>query len=129
MVHTQAEAKRFFVDKVVQRARTEAVPLSDAERGMLSWSESDPDFIADPQHVARLVEQLASEMPDEEYEEKVAGLLKRRFAEEVAADPGAQDAWQAALSVLNQGDHYIAIMIDRAVGGRLKLKRWWEFWR
>jgi hypothetical protein len=70
LVHTQSEAKRFFVEKVIRRARTERVFLSDAERGMLSWSESDPDFIADPQ----LVEQLASEMSDEEYEKKIADL-------------------------------------------------------
>jgi hypothetical protein len=125
VIHTQAEAKRFFAERAVQRARDEGVPLSDAERGMLSWSESDPELTADPQ----LVKQLASEMPDEEYEEKITGLLNRRFAEEIAADPGAKDAWRHALSVLNQGDHYIAIMIDRAVGARLKVKRWWEFWR
>jgi hypothetical protein len=29
--------------------------------------------------------------------------------------------------VLKQGDHYILIMIDRAVG--TKLKRWWESWK
>jgi hypothetical protein len=29
--------------------------------------------------------------------------------------------------VLKQGHHYILIMIDRAVG--TKLKRWWEFWK
>jgi hypothetical protein len=61
MVRTQSEAKRFFVDKVVARARVERVSLSDAERQMLSWSESDPDFIVDP----RLPQQLASEMSDE----------------------------------------------------------------
>jgi hypothetical protein len=127
MVHTQSEAKRFFVERVVKRARDEGVPLSDAERRMLSWSESDPEFTADPQNVVQLAEQLASEMSDEQYEEKIAGLLDRRFAEEVAADPGAKDAWQQALSVLGQGDHYIGIMIDRAVGDRLKLKKWWQF--
>lgn len=129
MVHTQSEAKRFFVEKVIQQARTERVPLSDAERHMLSWSESDPEFTTDPQVLMQLAEQLASEMSDEEYEEKVAGLLSRRFAEEAAAVPDATAAWQQALSVLNQGDHYISIMIGRAVGDRLKLKRWWEFWR
>jgi hypothetical protein len=125
MIHTQTEAKRFFVERVVQRARDEGAALSEAERGMLPWSESDPEFVADPQ----LAAQLASEMSDEEYEAKIAALLDRRFAEEVAADPGAKDTWQHAFSVLNAGDHYIAIMIHRAVGARLKLKRWWEFWR
>ena len=119
-VHTQSEAKRFFVEKVIHRARTERVFLSDAERRMLSWSESDPEFIADPQ----LVEQLASEMSDEEYEKKIAGLLERQFAEDVAVDPATKGAWRHALSVLDQGDHHIAIMIDRAVGDRFK--RWWQ---
>ncbi len=36
MVRTQSEAKRFFVDKVVARARVERVPLSDAERQIRS---------------------------------------------------------------------------------------------
>jgi hypothetical protein len=103
--------------------------LSDAERRMLSWSESDPEFTADPQDAVQLAERLASETSDEEYEEKIAGLLDRRFAEEVAGDPGAQGDWRHAASVLNQGDHYIAIMINRGLGARLKLKRWWEFWR
>jgi hypothetical protein len=37
MVHSQAEAKRLVVEKVVTQARVEGVPLSDAERKM-------PDF-------------------------------------------------------------------------------------
>ena len=117
-VRNQAEAKRFFVERVIQQARTERVPLSDAERQMLSWSESDPDFIADP----KLVEQLALELPDDAYEEKIAGLLNRGFEEDAAVDPRAAAAWQHARSVLGQGDHYIAIMIDRGVGSRFK--RW-----
>jgi hypothetical protein len=39
MVHTQAEAKAFFVERVIQRATTEGVSLSAAERWMLRfWS-------------------------------------------------------------------------------------------
>ncbi len=40
MIRTHSEAKRFLVDKVVAQARVERMPLSDAERQMLSWSES-----------------------------------------------------------------------------------------
>src|SRR5438552_3273420 len=123
MIQSQTEAKRFFVEKVIQRALAEGMPLSDAERQMLSWSESDPEFIADPQ----LADQLASEMSDEQYEGKIAGLLRRRFVEDIAVDPEAKGAWQRARSVLEQGDHYIAIIIDRAVGSRLK--RWWDIGR
>lgn len=123
MVKTQTEAKRFFAEKVIQGAKSEGVSLSPAERWMLLFSESDPEFDVDP----RRVDELESEMPDEEYEAKIAGLLKRSYAADVAADAGARAAWQQAHSVLAQGDHYMQIMIDRAVG--TKLKRWWQFWK
>jgi hypothetical protein len=123
MFNTQGEAKRFFVEKVVQRARHEGVALSAAERWMLLFPQSDPEFDVDPRRVA----ELASEMSDEEYEAKIEGLLKRGLAADLAADAGARTTWQQAHSVLAQGDHYIQIMIDRAMGGTLK--RWWEFWR
>lgn len=34
--------------------------------------------------------------------------------------------WKQARSVLGQGDHYLLVMIDRAVGRQLK--PWWKFW-
>jgi hypothetical protein len=123
MVRTQSEAKRFFVDKVVEQARAERTSLSDAERQMLSWSESDPEYDVDPTLPGR----LESEMSDEEYETKVAGLLTRSFAADVAARPEAASAWKQAAEVLNEGDHYILMMVDEAIGRRLK--RWWQFWR
>ena len=101
-MNTQSEAKRFFATKTIERARTEGVVLSDAERRMLYWAESDPEFKADP----TLVEQLASEMSDEDYEAKIAALLKNALAADSAIDSGAPQVWRKARSVLEQGDHY-----------------------
>ena len=44
---TQTDAKQFLVARVIEQATSEGVHLSDAERHMLSWSESDPDFTPD----------------------------------------------------------------------------------
>jgi hypothetical protein len=123
MFNSQSDAKRFVVEQVLAQARAENVQLSDAERKMLSWSESDPDFIVDPQ----LPAQLASEISDEEYERKVVGLLSRRFEVGVAADPAAEAQWRQAADVLHQGDHYLLVMLDKALGSHVK--RWWQFWR
>jgi hypothetical protein len=123
MMHTQAEAKQFFATKAIARAQLEGTPLSGAEQRMLWWSESDPEFSADP----ALGEQLASEISDEQYETKIAGLLKRSFAADVAAGIDARSMWQQARSVLKQSDHYILIMVDRAIDS--ELKPWWRFWR
>ena len=123
MVESQTEAKRFFVEKVLRQAQVEALLLSDAEQRMLSWSESDPDIVIDPHLPGR----LAAEMSDAEYESKITGLLRRSFAADVAANPDDEAQWKQAAAVLHQGDHYILVMLDAAIGGRLK--RWWQFWR
>ncbi len=105
-VTTQTQARQFFEDKIVQQAGAEGVLLSADERLMLKWSESAPDSIAD-------------------YEDKIAGLLSRCYAREIAADRGAKKALADAFATLNRGDHYVLIMINRAVGRQLT--PWWKF--
>ena len=119
---SQAEARLFFVERIVQQAQRDGVPLSDDERETLLWSESAPDSVADPM----LAERLAAEISEDDYESKIVGLLKRSFKRDIAADPGAKDEWRAALTALSRGDHYILIMIGEAV--ERDLKPWWQFW-
>ena len=90
---------------------------------MLSWSESDPGFKPDP----ALVDQLAAEISDEEYEAKVAGLLQRSYRHDVASNSGARHTYQQAYAVLGEGDHYLLVMIKRGLGRQLR--PWWAFWR
>jgi hypothetical protein len=123
MFATQAEAKRFFVERVLAQARAEQLQLSPAEQGMLSWSESDPSFTPDP----ALVEQLATEVSDEEYEGKIAGLLERSYRHDLTADSANGDRYREAYSVLTRGDHYLVVMIRRALGRYLR--PWWAPWR
>lgn len=123
MVRTLSEAKRFFVERIIGQARLEGMTLSDAEQGMLCWSESDPDIVVDP----RLPEQLAAEISDRDYETKITGLLSRGFKADVQRTPEAAAQWKQASAILHQGDHYILIMLDQAVGR--KLRPWWQFWK
>jgi len=120
VITTQTEAKLFFVNKVIAQARAEGVPLTGAEREMLSWSESDPNIKIDPTLPAR----FKAETSDEEYEKKIVGLLVRSFGTDIAANPQAEDEWKQASRVLHEGDHYILIMLDEAIGPRWK--SWWQ---
>jgi hypothetical protein len=120
VIHTQTDAKKFFVEKVLTEARHKGVRFSEAEQRMLSWSESDPDFTAEP----ALVEQLANEISDEDYESKVSTLLEAAYRRDVESDD-AREQYRHAYSVLRQGDHYILVMIERALGRRLR--PWWKF--
>jgi hypothetical protein len=74
-------------------------------------------FKADP----ALAEQLAAEMSDEEYESKISSLLARSFSADVAANSQAAHLWQQARTVLEEGDYYISIMVERAGRAARKL--------
>jgi hypothetical protein len=109
---SQSQAKTFFVDKIVGQARAERHPLSDNERWMLRFSESDPEFQVD---LARM-SQFEAEISDNDYENKIVGLLQRAYQRDVEADGGAQALYRAASRALHQGDHYLLVMIDQVLG-------------
>ena len=121
MFQTPLQARRFFEDKIAEQADLENVPLSPDERLMLAWSESEPDSVADPELLGR----LAAEISDEDYEAKMAGLLERRYAADLARDSNAKAMWTDAFRALKPADYYIAIMVDRALERRLT--PWWKF--
>ena len=123
MFTSQGQAKRFFVDRIVAQAATDGIPLSEAERQMLGFSESDPEYVVDP----ALVDRLEREISDDDYEAKVADLIRRAWKHDVESDPNARETYREALAVLNESDHYILIMIDRALGR--EWRPWWAFWR
>lgn len=119
---TETAARQFFIDRIVEQARRAGVSLSEAESQMLRWSESAPDSVAEP----ALAERFAAETSDADYESKIVGLLRAGFAQDIEADPRAKERWTAALKVLRRGDHYILVMIDRAISGLVK--PWWRIW-
>ena len=123
MFQTPLQARRFLEDRIAQQADLEGVPLSRDERLMLTWSESEPDSIADPE----LVDRLAAEISDEDYVVKIAGLLARSYAADLARDSTAKAIWTDAFRVLKQADYYMGIMVDQAVGRQLA--PWWTYRR
>ena len=118
---TEDQARRFFIDKLVAEADRSGVALSVNERKTLDWSEVEPGCIGDP----AVAEALSHEISDESYETKISRLLKAAYDHDLAADAGAKAAYRDAYSVLKQGDYYLLIMIERALGRRLR--RWWQF--
>jgi hypothetical protein len=121
MFKTQTDAKRFIIDKVLEQAKIEGVNLSEVERYNLSWSESDPDFKPD----YYLSEALETEIGIDKYEAKVASLIKHAFERDVAAHFDAKSLYREVYAKLNEGDHYIIVMMKSALG--LKLSKWWTF--
>jgi hypothetical protein len=112
---SQGQAKSFFVDRIAEQARAEGSPLSPNQQWMLRFSESDPDFVVDPIRV----NQVDAEISDSDYETKITSLLERAYERDTKADPAVAAKYREASEILHQGDHYLLIMIDRAIGDRL----------
>ena len=114
-VDSESTAKAFFVDKVIQQAEREGMPLSKAQRYMLSWSEADPSFVVDME----LSEQCDAEIPQPDYEKKIQGLIERMYKTDVETNKDLKATYKEAYKKLKQGDHFILIMIGNAIGSKL----------
>jgi hypothetical protein len=112
---SQTEAKRFLIDRIAAQARAEGAALSDEEHWMLGFSESDPEFSVD---VAR-IRQFEAETSEEQFERKISGLLRRCYEREAESNADVKLLYQIAYRRLQQGDHYLWVMVDRALGDEL----------
>jgi hypothetical protein len=102
---TESEAKQFLVEKIAARAIAEGCPLSDYERRMLDFSESAPEFTSDSPSESRSF--LDPDDFDEEFEARMANLLKCAYELDSSSDTGTQQAYRDALATLGPSDHYI----------------------
>jgi hypothetical protein len=62
-------------------------------------------------------------MSDDQYEAKISALLANAYNRDVAPDSGMKEVWKEAYSKLNEGDHYIAVMLEQSLGRKLR-KGW-----
>jgi len=111
------QARAFLADRVIEQAAREQVPLSHIEKRMLTFSETmdaEPDYAAS----AAFDEQCN----EEEYEAKVAGLLKRAYARD--KENNNLGLWKAALRALRDQDCYVLVMVDQARLGSTDSKLW-----
>jgi hypothetical protein len=81
--------------------------LSDVEIQMLGFTETTAS--AKEMEAAAVFER---DFNDEEYEAKVAMLLKRAYQQDMKS--GEETAWDSALTELADEDLYLLVMIERA---------------
>jgi hypothetical protein len=104
------EAKEYLISRIVEEAKREGVALSDLERKELYFTESGwtlPDMKDVNDEFDRTHDQ-------DEYEKKIAGLVKRiekRMRKDGTAD---RDEWRDAIRLLSKEDHYILVIVRQA---------------
>ena len=109
-IETEREAKEYLIGRIVAAAKREGVTLSETERQMLYFSESGwtlPGMLA-------VNEQFESNYDENEYEQKIAGLVRNIQEFDEANGGSEQETWDDAVIKLSKGDHYLLALIDGA---------------
>ena len=119
--HSGREAKEFLISRIVAEAERENAPLSEVERKMLYFTESGwtlPD-------IAEVSEDFDRQYDQNEYEKKIAKLIRKAAKHDRRESHDEYKAWWDAIRFLKKGDHYILVMIAiagiRPAGDQLKL--------
>lgn len=104
-------AKEFLIAQVVEQAQRENEPLSEVERKMLYFTETEatlPDMYA-------VNAQFDSAYDAVEYEKKIAGLLRTAFQRNRKESVESERRWKHAVADLRKEDHYLLVMVDQSL--------------
>ncbi len=105
-------AKNFLISKVIEEAQIEHVSLSDVEKKMLHFTEVHPSL----PDLDELNAEFERDYDADEYEAKIASLLKTARDRDGKESSSGEQHWKDALHALKKEDHYILVMIGQAFG-------------
>src|SRR5579871_2321100 len=95
------EAKEYLIACIVSQAEHDGVPLSEVERKMLYFSETDWS----PADMAAANEEFERCYTQAEFERKIAAVIHRFCASKQDGDDKRN--WEAAVRALQNEDHYL----------------------
>jgi len=104
------QAKNFLVQEMTEQAARENIPVSDIEKKMMYFTESDSASCDNP---AELNDEFEAQHDTAEYEAKVSRLLHHAYNRLKVEDPERKWNWDQAIRALRKGDHYILVLWDR----------------
>ena len=108
MMNTK-QAKDFLLQRAAEQAALENVPLSDLEKRMMYFTESDPASCDNP---IDLNGEFEEKYDTEEYEIKISRLLHHAYKRLKHEDAAKLSNWNEAIHTLRKGDHYILVLLD-----------------
>jgi hypothetical protein len=104
------EAKEFLISRIVEEANRENAPLSEIERKMLYFSETDwtlPDIM-------QVNEEFDREYDQDDYEKRIKNLIIAAAKHDRKESSDQYDSWLEAIRILEKEDHYIVVMAQAA---------------
>ena len=91
------EAKDFLVQQTAEQAALERVPLSDLEKRMMYFTETDEC----PENPIALNEAFEAEFDTNEYESKISKLMRHAHSRIKKENPEAAQRWKEAIKELS----------------------------
>jgi hypothetical protein len=104
-------AKEFLISRVVEEAQRENVPLSEIERKMLYFTETE-ETLPD---IYEVNAEFDSKYDGAEYEKKIAGLLRNALRRNRKESVEGERQWKHAVADLRKEDHYLLVMVDQSL--------------
>lgn len=114
------DAKEFLISRIAAEAHRQGSLLADLEKKMLLWTESYPIRGIRPEELGKLHEDFSKQFNDAEFESRIAGLAKSAFESQESSV--GRESFQSAFQYLEKEDHYINIMLQSALGPKLRKK-------
>jgi hypothetical protein len=112
-VHSR-EAKAYLIRQILAEADRENIPLSEIERKMLEYSETENT----PPDLEEVNAEFDRDYDQSEYEQKIGSLVRNLLAR-LKSESGAElDRWNQALLTLSSEDHYLLVLINMPSGTR-----------
>jgi hypothetical protein len=108
------EAKRFLIERIAARASAEGLRLSESEQRLLAFSEGESGEPPEP---------LSDASDEEEFEHRMAGLLRRAYEADNPSPRCDSNLYDDAFATLTAGDHYLGWIVQVA-GFRPPAPRW-----
>jgi hypothetical protein len=101
------QAKDFLVQQTAEQAARESVPLSETEKKMMYFTESDATSCDNP---LELNGEFEAQYDTAEYETKISRLLHHTYERLKLEDPEGIRTWNQAIRTLRKGDHYFLVL-------------------
>jgi hypothetical protein len=105
---TVREAKDSLAGRIAEEAKREGAPLTEVERKMLYFSETDwtmPDMM-------EVNAEFDRDYNEVEYEEKIGGLVRRIQDRQNLENEDQRQEWYSAIEKLRVEDDYLLVLID-----------------
>ncbi len=105
------QGKEFLISQIVEEAQRENIPLSELERKMLYFTETQESL----PDIHDVNDQFEREYDTGEYEKKIAGLIRRSYRRARRESSENKNHWKQAVADLRKEDHYLLVMVDQGL--------------